>query len=63
MSFIKIDIEGHEYSAFEGMSNLLNKDKPMIWLEDNSKDAVSYLESLGYNILEKNESTNDYLMI
>ena len=63
VSFIKIDIEGHEYSAFEGMSNLLNKDKPMIWLEDNSKDAVSYLESLGYNILEKNELTNDYLMI
>jgi FkbM family methyltransferase len=63
VSFIKIDIEGHEYSAFEGMLNLIKKDKPMIWLEDNNYDAVPYLKSLGYNILEKNELTNDYLMI
>lgn len=63
VSFIKIDIEGHEYSAFEGMLNLIKKDKPMIWLEDNYHDAVPYLESLGYSVLEKNESTNDYLMI
>jgi FkbM family methyltransferase len=63
VSFIKIDIEGHEYSAFEGMLNLLKKDKPMIWVEDNEQVAVPYLQSLGYNILEKNELTEDYLMI
>ena len=63
MSFIKIDIEGHEYSAFEGMLNLLKKDKPMIWVEDNEHNSVPYLQTLGYNILEKNELTNDYLMI
>ena len=63
VSFIKIDIEGHEYSAFEGMLNLLKKDKPMIWVEDNEHNSVPYLQTLGYNILEKNELTNDYLMI
>lgn len=63
VSFIKIDIEGHEYSAFEGMINLIKKDKPMIWLEDNNGNAVPYLEFLGYKVLEKNELTNDYLMI
>ena len=63
VKFIKIDIEGHEYSAFEGMLELIKKDKPMIWLEDNEQVAVPYLQSLGYNILEKNELTEDYLMI
>jgi len=63
VSFIKIDIEGHEYSAFEGMLNLLKKDKPMIWVEDNEHNSVPYLQTLGYSILEKNELTNDYLMI
>ena len=52
-----------EYSAFEGMLNLIKQYKPMIWLEDNNKTAVEYLQTLGYTILEKNESTKDYLMI
>ncbi len=63
VKFIKIDIEGHEYSAFEGMLKLIKRDKPMVWLEDNEQVAVPYLQSLGYNILEKNELTEDYLMI
>ena len=63
ISFIKIDIEGHELSAFEGMKHLLLKDKPQIWLEDNKGTAVSYLQSLGYKILDKEQLTNDYLMI
>lgn len=62
VKFIKIDVEGHELSAFEGMKNLLLKDKPLIWLEDNNKDAVPYLQHLGYQILEQSELTNDYLM-
>jgi len=62
VSFIKIDIEGHEYSAFEGMSNLLKKDKPMIWLEDFTENAVLYLQSLGYQILDS-EANSNYLMI
>ena len=62
VDFIKIDIEGHELSAFEGMEDLLITDRPLVWLEDNKGDAVPYLQSLGYQILEKNELTNDYLM-
>jgi FkbM family methyltransferase len=63
VKFIKIDIEGHELSAFEGMKNLLLRDKPIIWLEDNSLTAVPYLKKLGYKIVEKQTPTNDYLMI
>jgi FkbM family methyltransferase len=62
VSFIKIDIEGHECAAFEGMLNLLKKDKPMIWLEDFTEKAVLYLQSLGYQILDSEVGSN-YLMI
>ena len=63
VSFIKIDVEGHELSSFEGMKLLLKRDKPLIWLEDNKGKAVPYLQSLGYKILEEDKLTNDYLMI
>ena len=58
VSFIKIDIEGHEYSAIEGMVNLIKKDKPMIWLEDFTENTVLYLESLGYQIVDRGEDFN-----
>jgi FkbM family methyltransferase len=58
VSFIKMDIEGHEYSAIEGMVNLIKKDKPMIWLEDFTENAVLYLESLGYQIVDRGEDFN-----
>ena len=63
VEFIKIDVEGHELSAFEGMRNLLLKDKPLIWLEDNIGNAVPYLKLLGYKIINQKTETNDYLMI
>lgn len=33
IDFIKIDVEGHEPSAFEGMKNLLLRDQPIILIE------------------------------
>ena len=63
VEFIKIDIEGHELSAFEGMKELLLKDKPLIWLEDNIGTSVPYLQSLGYKIIKEQIETNDYLML
>ena len=63
ISFIKIDIEGHELSALEGMKNILLKDKPLIWIEDIKKKAVPYLQSLGYKIINSKTQTNDYLML
>ena len=63
IKFIKIDVEGYELSAFEGMKNLLLRDKPVIWLEDISTTAVPYLKKLGYTIIDGDVNTNDYLMI
>ncbi len=62
VTFIKIDIEEHELSAFEGMKNLLLRDKPTIWLEDFTGYATNYLISLGYEKLEVINSTSDFLM-
>ena len=68
VSFIKIDIEGHEIYAFEGMKNILLRDKPMIWAEDWShsgywegESAIQYLLDMGYEIVEN--IIGDYLLI
>ena len=66
VSFIKIDVEGHELACMQGMTHLLKKDKPLIWLEENNtgnQRVIPYLENLGYKILEEEKLTNDYLMI
>lgn len=64
INFIKIDIEGHELSAFEGMTTLLENNSPMIWLEDitENKGALSFLFNLGYKLLAENKTTDDYLV-
>ena len=68
VKMIKIDIENHELSAFEGMRNLLLRDKPVVWLEDHEEPighgkATEYLRTLGYNIVEQDLSTRDFLMM
>lgn len=64
LDFIKIDIEGHELSAFEGMVNILKTHKPMIWMEDITpgKLGLNYLQNLGYNLTAANLKTDDYLL-
>jgi len=63
ITFIKLDVEGHELSALEGMKKTLLKYKPMIWIEDLTNSvAINYLMNLGYNIIQKEISTSDYLM-
>lgn len=65
ISLIKIDVEGHELSAFEGMQTTLRRDQPQIWLEDLSsqKLAVAFLKDLGYEILRENTKTDDFFMV
>jgi len=67
VSFIKIDIEGHEKYAYSGMKNILLRDKPIIWAEDWShadhwegETSIQYLLNLGYEIVEN--VVADYLL-
>ena len=62
VKFIKIDIEGHEVSAFEGMLKLIQRDKPLIWVEDNTDTAVNFLNKLGYRMIGRDYRTPDFLM-
>ena len=60
--FVKIDIEGHELQAYRGMTNILVRDKPVIWAEDfvksgyvQGESSIDYLLSLGYEIIDNIE--------
>lgn len=49
VDFIKIDCEGYEALVCQGAKETLLRDKPVICVEQKfNKDALKYLESLGY---------------
>lgn len=55
ITFVKIDVEGHERAALQGASQTIRRHKPLIVLEvlpddiaDGSSEAVDLLKSLGY---------------
>ena len=65
ISFIKIDVEGHEMEVLRGAKNSVKRDKPIILIQDNDKKVINYLESWGYEqakIKMKNGRKN-YLFI
>jgi FkbM family methyltransferase len=54
IGYIKIDVEGHEYKALQGMEQLIIRDKPIIMIEihdscPDKNDTISLLVKLGYN--------------
>ncbi|MBI4547764.1 MAG: FkbM family methyltransferase [Ignavibacteriae bacterium] len=59
ISFIKCDVEGHEYECLQGASSILNRWKPSIYIEiqGNIEDVASrgyktvrFLQNLSYDI-------------
>lgn len=66
---IKIDIQGYEYYAFLGAKELLNKFKPIIFLENNliqdnqqqimNEKVKNYLLNMGYEFYRYNLGNND----
>lgn len=48
VSFIKIDVEGHERRVLQGMENLLKKHSPVLLVEGSSPEVAEFLQALGY---------------
>ena len=55
ISFIKIDVEGHETEVIKGSLNIINKHKPILLVEieethtkKNVTETLNYINSLGY---------------
>ena len=62
VSFIKMDIEGHELSAINGSIKTIIKSQPIIWVEDFTGKTIDYLvNNLNYKIQIK-ESYQNYLL-
>ena len=58
ISLIKIDVEGHEKQALDGMIELLRRDCPILIVEGNDKGVEELLTGLGYKYTENPGSPN-----
>ena len=70
ISFIKIDVEGHEKEVIDGSKEIINKNKPTLLVEIEKRhtgkpvnETIKFINNLGYNshYLQngKLQSTND----
>ena len=55
ISFIKIDVEGHEIEVMQGAIKIIKKNKPILLVEIEERyskkkviDTINYINSLGY---------------
>ena len=59
IKIIKIDVEGHELEVCKGMTNLINRDHPILIIENNDLNIPNYLSQFGYECLKlSNDSRN-----
>lgn len=62
ISFMKIDVEGHEQELIRGSINTIVNHRPYIWIEDFTGQTITFLEEkLGYTTLSTADSGN-YLL-
>ena len=62
VSFMKIDVEGHELELIRGSINTIVNHRPYIWIEDFTGQTKTFLEEkLGYTTLSAGDSRN-YLL-
>lgn len=55
IDFVKMDVEGFEYHVLKGMRKLLERDKPVLWVEifpDKYEKVTKVLSASGYSLKE-----------
>jgi FkbM family methyltransferase len=55
---VKVDAEGHELPVLKGMVDLLERDRPVLIVEDNDDAVTDWLEDLGYTGQKLPKSSN-----
>lgn len=55
---VKVDVEGHELQALQGMEQLLRRDRPRLIVEGRDTEVAAFLAGLGYRFTETPQSPN-----
>jgi FkbM family methyltransferase len=70
ISFIKIDVEGHEFEVLKGCEKIILKNKPIIYLETHPNpvncpkiNSENFLEGLGYKKIKTFDTLNSFWKI
>jgi FkbM family methyltransferase len=63
ITFIKLDVEGHEYSVIEGAFETINKYKPVIWIEDFNQDTINLLKEKFNYVVKLGGPFNNFLLL
>jgi FkbM family methyltransferase len=58
VALVKIDAEGHELSVLHGMTRLLERDRPVLLVEDSSAAIPAFLARFGYQVTRRPDSPN-----
>lgn len=58
IGLVKIDVEGHELNVLKGMTRLLLRDHPVLIVETESQNVISFLREIGYESEHLPDSPN-----
>ena len=64
VTFIKIDVEGYELNALQGLNNTIATYNPNIWIEDFGGEAIEWLKTEhGYEVVKDDGGYGNYMMV
>jgi len=58
IKLVKMDVEGHELPALQGMRRLVERDQPVLIVETGSRETLALLDGLGYAVERLPGSSN-----
>lgn len=58
IKLVKVDAEGHDFNVIQGLKNILQKDRPLLVIEENTDEMRKYLDDLDYKPIKLKDSHN-----